>query len=144
MNSLNESKKVRFQRPVGPRWLSMSCLIAAVALICLRPGALAQAPAPAAKASSAAAGNAENGKKLYLAKGCWECHDYEGQGGAGPRIGPPRLSVTAVIAYIRQPKGQMPPYMAKVLSDSEAADIYAFLQSVPKAAPVKSIPLLEY
>lgn len=144
MNNPDESKKVRFQRPVGLRLLSMGLLVAAAAVACLHPGALAQAPTPPAKVSSAAAGNAENGKKLYLAKGCWECHDYEGQGGAGPRIGPPRLSVTAVIAYLRQPKGQMPPYVVKVLSDSEVTDIYAFLQSVPKAAPVKNIPLLEY
>ena len=140
----DETKKGRFQPPARLRLFSMSCLVAAAVATCLHPRALAQAPAPAPKASSAPAGNAENGKKLYLAKGCWECHDYEGQGGAGPRIGPPRLSVTAVIAYLRQPKGQMPPYVSKVLSDSDVTDIYAFLQSVPKAAPLKNIPLLDY
>jgi mono/diheme cytochrome c family protein len=148
MNNRNEPDELRFPRLVWPRVLWMVCLIGAAALVGPGPAsfaqAQAQAPAPASKASSAPSGNAENGKRVYVAKGCWECHDYEGQGGAGPRIGPPRLSLTALTAYIRQPKGQMPPYQAKVLSDSDAADIYAFLQSVPKPVPVKSTPLLDY
>jgi hypothetical protein len=37
----------------------------------------------------------------------------------------------------------MPPYTAKVLSDSELADIYAFLRSVPKPPNAQSIPLLQ-
>jgi ubiquinol-cytochrome c reductase cytochrome c subunit len=37
----------------------------------------------------------------------------------------------------------MPPYTAKVLSDADLADIYAFLQSVPAPPKVDSIPLLK-
>ncbi len=33
-------------------------------------------------------------------------------------------------------------YTTKVLSDRDLADIYAFLESLPKPAPVSSIPLL--
>ena len=36
----------------------------------------------------------------------------------------------------------MPPYTSKVVSDSEMADIYAFLQSLPQPPAVKDIPLL--
>jgi cytochrome c1 len=36
----------------------------------------------------------------------------------------------------------MPPYTAKVVSDQDLADIYAFLQSVKQPPPVKDIPLL--
>ena len=36
----------------------------------------------------------------------------------------------------------MPPYPPKVLSDQELTDIYAYIQSVPKAPDYKSIPLL--
>jgi cytochrome c553 len=36
----------------------------------------------------------------------------------------------------------MPPYLTKVISDAEVADLYAFLQAQPKPAPAKSIPLL--
>jgi len=125
------------------RKLKFPLLITAVMLI---SGAVtvAQTSAPASKTNSTEAKNTENGKRLYLAKRCWECHDYEGQGGSGPRIAPPRLSLSALTTYIRQPKGQMPPYMQRVLSDSEVADIYAFLQTAPKPPAAKSIPLLEY
>ena len=36
----------------------------------------------------------------------------------------------------------MPPYTSKVVSDQDLADLYAYLQSKPKAAPAKDIPLL--
>ena len=97
------------------------------------------------KPATAPAGNAEAGKKIFTKDGCYECHGREGQGaaeGAGPRIGPPQLSLEAFTKYVHQPTGQMPPYTAKVLSDQDLADIYAYLQSRPKAKPSKEIPLL--
>ena len=36
----------------------------------------------------------------------------------------------------------MPPYEPKILSDKQAADIYAYLKSVPDGKPVAEIPLL--
>ena len=94
-------------------------------------------------------GNAENGKKLFIADGCYQCHGRQGQGGSsapigsyGARLAPPRLSVEGVRAYLRHPSGGMPPYTAKVISDSEIDDIYAFLKTVPAPPPVKDIPLL--
>jgi hypothetical protein len=36
----------------------------------------------------------------------------------------------------------MPPFSTKFISDSELADIYAYLASIKTPAPVKSIPLL--
>jgi len=36
----------------------------------------------------------------------------------------------------------MPPYVSKVLSNAELADIRAYLASIPEPPPVKSIPLL--
>jgi hypothetical protein len=36
----------------------------------------------------------------------------------------------------------MPPYTAKVVSDKDLADIYAFLQAVKQPPAVKQIPLL--
>jgi mono/diheme cytochrome c family protein len=94
-------------------------------------------------------GNAEDGKKLFKAIGCYECHGLQGQGGAsapvgsyGPRLAPPKLPAAALRAYVRHPGGGMPPYTAKVLSDAQIDDIYAFLKSIPAPAPVKDIPLL--
>ena len=97
------------------------------------------------KSEPAPAGNAETGKKIFTKDGCYECHGREGQGaaqGAGPRIGPLQLSFEAFTKYVHQPTGQMPPYTGKVISDQELADIYAYLQSRPKATPSKDIPLL--
>jgi cytochrome c len=36
----------------------------------------------------------------------------------------------------------MPPYEPVVLSDKDAADIYAFLGTIPKPPDPKSVPLL--
>jgi hypothetical protein len=38
--------------------------------------------------------------------------------------------------------GVMPPYRKAILSDADLADIYAYLQSIPKPPDVKSVPLL--
>lgn len=97
------------------------------------------------KTSTRPAGNVQNGKRIYTAYGCEQCHGGEGQGSmqtGGARIGPPLIQFPGFAAYIRQPTGQMPPYTSKSVSDSELADIYAFLQSRPTPPPAKSIPLL--
>jgi mono/diheme cytochrome c family protein len=94
---------------------------------------------------SAASGNAQNGKRIYTSYGCYQCHGGQGQGStqtAAPRIGPPSLSISAFVSYVRQPTNQMPPYTSKAVPDSDLADIYAFLQSIPMPPPAKSIPLL--
>jgi mono/diheme cytochrome c family protein len=91
-----------------------------------------------------AKGNAENGKRLFTSSGCYECHGREAQGSrySGPRLGPDPISLPAFRAYIRAPKGQMPPYTGKVLTDAELADIHAFLESLPEPPAAKTIPLL--
>jgi mono/diheme cytochrome c family protein len=96
------------------------------------------------KSSDAAAGNAENGKRLFTKYGCYECHGREGQGStmAGPRIGPDPVPLSVMLTYVRKPTGEMPPYTDKVVSDKDLADIHAFLESLPHPPPVKSIPLL--
>jgi mono/diheme cytochrome c family protein len=43
---------------------------------------------------------------------------------------------------VRNTNGGMPPYQKAILSDADLADIYAYLQSLPKAPDPKSIPLL--
>jgi mono/diheme cytochrome c family protein len=97
----------------------------------------------AAPALFAQAPNAENGKKVFERMLCSACHGHEGQGGgAGPRIGvkPPPMAV--MIAYVRHPAGNMPPFSTKVVSDQELADIHAYLASRPAPLPLKEMPLL--
>lgn len=89
------------------------------------------------------AGDAANGKRLFVKDGCYECHGYAGQGGfAGARIADIGLKAKGLIAYVRAPAGQMPAYKEEVISDGELTDVWAYLQSLPKAKPVKDIPLL--
>lgn len=88
-------------------------------------------------------GNAENGKRIFLKIGCYECHGTVGHGTlAGARIGPPPLNLQGVLRYVRRPAGQMPAFTEKVLSDHDLTDIYAYLKSIPEPKPVKEIPLL--
>jgi mono/diheme cytochrome c family protein len=101
-------------------------------------------PAPPSNLSSLT-GNTQNGGRIYVADGCYECHGRVGQGSqstAAPRIGPPALTIDAFARYIHAPTGNMPPYTSKVVPDQDVADIYAFLKSLPPAPAAKDIPLL--
>jgi ubiquinol-cytochrome c reductase cytochrome c subunit len=90
-------------------------------------------------------GNAKSGQTLYMKIGCYQCHGSQGQGGAaGPRLGPaPMVAYRAFAAYVRAPRAEMPPYTAKVVSDQELADMYAFLAALPSPPAVRDIPLLD-
>jgi ubiquinol-cytochrome c reductase cytochrome c subunit len=120
-------------------------LALAVTVIC-SPGSVGLLSAgQSSKSSETAAGNAENGKKLFLKHGCYECHGREGQGSVvtGPRIAPDPVPFDEFARYLRRPTGEMPPYTAQVVPDQELPDIYAFLQSRPHPAPAKNNPLLK-
>ncbi len=88
--------------------------------------------------------NAENGKRLFVRDGCYECHGYAGQGTvAGARLAPPVLNAAGMTRYIRRPTGAMPAFADKVVSDQDVADIYAYLKALPAPKPVNEIPLLD-
>jgi mono/diheme cytochrome c family protein len=96
--------------------------------------------------AAASAASAENGKAAFVKHGCWQCHDFLGQGSVatsgGRVIADTRLPFDAFKAYVRDPGGAMPPYHVEVLSDPDLADIYAYLESLPKPRMAKDIPLL--
>jgi ubiquinol-cytochrome c reductase cytochrome c subunit len=120
----------------------MKTLLLLVALVFAAVVAAAQTPA--APAQAAPAGNVETGKKLYVSYGCWQCHGYEGQGGAaGPRLAPRPLPYAGFSRYVRRPTNQMPPYTEKVTSNADLEHIYAYLMSKPVPPPASSIPLLK-
>lgn len=81
------------------------------------------------KGSRALSANAEKGKRLYATLACKDCHGSEGQGAAAPRVVPPAGALSDFVGYVRKPAGWMPPYNSEKASDSELADIYAFLKS---------------
>jgi mono/diheme cytochrome c family protein len=98
----------------------------------------------AAIASSQSSRNAENGKRLFLRDGCWECHGYAGQGSRdGARIASTALNAQGLIRYVRRPSGAMPAYIDKVITDQELTDIWAYLKTLPGPKPVKDIPILD-
>ena len=75
----------------------------------------------------------KSGRVLYIQKGCYSCHGYEGQGGviSGPRLAPNPLPVEVFIMRVRRPVADMPAYSAKVLKDEELLDIHRYLQTIP-------------
>jgi mono/diheme cytochrome c family protein len=94
----------------------------------------------------ALAASAEKGKTAFIQNGCWQCHDYNGQGSVatsnGKVIARTQLPLDAFVSFVRTTNGQMPPYRAPVLSDADLGDIYAYLQSLPEPKAVSDIPLL--
>jgi mono/diheme cytochrome c family protein len=97
------------------------------------------------KAESAKSASVQRGKKLFTHYGCYECHGRAAQGGTGPRLGPDPLPLSVFLQFVRHPPTKMPPmppFTAKVASDQDLRDIYAFLSSLPEPPKLKDIPLL--
>ena len=106
----------------------------------------AGAIAVAAWAQDAPRGDAGNGKRLYLANNCFTCHGHAGQGGAfngpAPVLARTALPFEAFLFQIRNPSNDMPAYAATVIPDQAAADIFAFVQSLPGPRNAKDIAIL--
>jgi len=102
--------------------------------------------------ASAAQGNAQEGKRLFLTIGCYECHGTLGAGAnTGPRLAPNPIPWPAFFYQLRHPAGtppygnmQMPPYSRALVTDAQLADIYAYLQSIKPGRPANQIPLLAH
>jgi mono/diheme cytochrome c family protein len=115
--------------------------------VVLLTAALIAASSFSALAQDAPPGDAVNGKRVYLADGCFTCHGRAGQGGAynGPA---PVLAKTAMPfegfkMQIRNPANDMPAYSEAVMSDKEIADMYAFVQALPGRRDAKDIAILK-
>jgi len=115
--------------------------VTALVVCCVAAGSQTSAN----KKSETASGSVEKGKELYTSDGCYECHGRQAQGSrtSGPRLAPNPIPLAAFSRYVREPRGQMPPYTSKVVSDADLADMYAFLKTIPQPPSVKDIPLLQ-
>jgi ubiquinol-cytochrome c reductase cytochrome c subunit len=115
-----------------------------------RPGMIGAIIGPAAlaaaltlSAANADAASAEKGKAAFVRHGCWQCHGYQGQGGVtGPKLAPDPLPFEALSNFVRTTSRNMPPFREEILSNDDLADIYAYLESIPKGPDPASIPLL--
>jgi ubiquinol-cytochrome c reductase cytochrome c subunit len=92
-------------------------------------------PASAAPAPS----EAQRGGEIFRSVGCWECHGTVGQGGAGPRLAPDPLPAPAMLAIVRKPIKEMPPYNARILRDEDVSAIRAYLAGIAPPPPVDSL-----
>ncbi|HLI99189.1 MAG TPA: cytochrome c [Bradyrhizobium sp.] len=112
---------------------------ASLSLMAMMTGAIfaQQTPAPA--------GNAEHGKTLYRETGCYQCHGLAGQGATmtGPRLSRTAFEFDGFLNQLRHPVNQMPPYEAAILSDQDAADLYAYVRQMPAPRDANSIPQLK-
>lgn len=94
----------------------------------------------------------KEGKRLFLAVGCYECHGTTGTGAnTGPRLAPNPIPMRAFVYQLRHPLGappygnmKMPPYAATVLSDAQVNEIYAYLKSIKPGPAAAQIPLLNH
>ena len=120
-----------------PPALALVVLLSAAAFAQTQTPAASQPGAP----SAGPVGNVQEGKELFLKFSCYACHSYDGHGGPGARLVPMRMTLAGFTAYVHNPR-QMPPYSAKVLSDAQLADLFAYVKSLPESPAAKNIPLL--
>src|SRR5260370_1423814 len=76
-----------------------------------------------ASAQDVPPGDAANGKRVYLADGCFTCHGRAGQGGAytgpAPVLAKTALPFEGFKMQIRNPSNDMPAYSDAVMPDKE-------------------------
>ena len=98
-------------------------------------------------AQDAPPGNATEGKRLYMAVGCFLCHGRAGQGGAmngpAPSLARTQMPFEGFKGQLRQPVNDMPAYTEAVMSDKQVADIYAFVQSLAGPLPTKDMAIFK-
>jgi mono/diheme cytochrome c family protein len=103
--------------------------------------------AGAVRAQDAPPGDAVEGKRLYLAVGCFTCHGRSGQGGAmngpAPILAKTKMPFEGFKGQLRGPANEMPAYSEKVMTDKQIADIYAFVESLPGPRPTKDMKILD-
>ena len=100
-----------------------------------------------ARAQDAPPGDAIEGKRLYLAVGCFTCHGRSGQGGAmngpAPVLAKTQMPFEGFKGQLRSPVNDMPAYSEKVMTDKQVADIYAFVESLPGPRPTKDMKIFD-
>jgi mono/diheme cytochrome c family protein len=110
--------------------------ITLLASLALTVPALAQQQAPA--------GNIENGAKHFRSDGCYQCHGASANGAqlTGPKLSQTALPFDAFLMQLRSPSSEMAPYEAAIMPEQTAADIYAYLKSLPGSPKAQDVPLI--
>ncbi len=85
------------------------------------------------------AADAKHGKELFLSYACYSCHSFDGHGGAGARLVPMPLNQAGFIAIRPQRRAHAVRTAAKVISDAQLTDIYAYIKTLPTSPDAKNI-----
>ena len=91
--------------------------------------------------NSGAQDEAGEGRDLYMANQCWQCHGTEGQGGAAVRIAPTLYPFEAFAQFVRH-SNLMPAYSPNVLSDDQLRQIFEYVRTMPEPPDLDDIPEL--
>jgi mono/diheme cytochrome c family protein len=117
-----------------------------IAVTTAAAAAISLAALAGVQAQDAPRGDAANGKRLYLADGCFTCHGRSGQGGAyntpAPILAHTAMPFDGFKGQVRNPINDMPAFPTVILSDKDIADIYAFVESLPGPRAPKDYPIL--
>lgn len=87
---------------------------------------------------------AVRGRVVFVQKGCYGCHGYNGQGAiTGPKLAPDPIPLDAMTSFVRNAgPTAMPAYSDHVLSNADLSAIHAWLSSQPKPKDPKNISQL--
>jgi mono/diheme cytochrome c family protein len=95
-----------------------------VAVVVVTGEGAAETPAPATLSQTAA-----EGKALFLANNCINCHPSEGRaGGTGPRLSTTGKSDQEIINLVRRGRGSMPANTR--LTDAELSKVIAYIRAI--------------
>lgn len=84
-------------------------------------------------ACNAPKGNAEDGNRWYAMHNCSACHGEHGNNGRAAHISGIEMGFGSFVRVLRTPYSpSMPKFPESKLSEADAADIYAWLKSMPK------------
>jgi ubiquinol-cytochrome c reductase cytochrome c subunit len=122
---------------------AVKALALATALLCALTSVARAQPPKSTRPS------ATNGKSVFMRVGCYTCHGTVGQGGAGARLAPNTMPLAAMQVWVRGgtpgwsiARG-MPAFPTTAISDSELADVQAYLASLPPPPKPDDIALLK-
>lgn len=83
-------------------------------------------------ACSAPPGNGDDGKRWFMMNNCSSCHGLHGNDGRAVNIASLDMGFGSFLRKLRSTSGTiMPTFPESKISDQDAADIYAYLQSQP-------------
>ena len=84
---------------------------------------------------SAPPGNPDNGKRWFMMHNCSSCHGPHGNDGRAVNIAGLKMGFGSFVRKLRKTDAPiMPSFPVAKVSEQDAADIYAYLKSMPPEA----------